>query len=132
MRSVGAVAAGMIFWASLWVGGTGGLQAAMPEAFSEEGAPLQTGVLVGCLLFSIVLSVGAGYITAWVVNRAEIGHTLVLGVIQLAIGVFVQLQFWDLIPLWYHILFLALLIPGNVYGGKLRRDRMVQSAPMLA
>ncbi len=132
MRGIGAVAAGMIVWAVFWVGGTAGLRAAVPGGFDDIGAPIQTGVLLVCLVYSIVLSVAAGYVTAWIVNRAEIRHTLILGVIQLGIGIFVQLQFWEAIPLWYHGVFLALLIPGNVFGGKLRRDRMYRTAPVLA
>ncbi len=131
MRSVLAVFVGVVFWGMLWVGGNGVLRTAMPGAFDGSGATQQSGVLAGMLLYSVLLSVGAGYVTAWVVNRAEVGHALVLGVIQLGIGVAVQLQFWDVMPLWYHVLFLAMLIPGGVYGGKRRRDRMFRSAPVL-
>jgi hypothetical protein len=37
-------------------------------------------------------------------------------VLQLGLGIFFQAQYWQLMPLWYHLPFLALLLPGNVYG----------------
>ena len=47
-------------------------------------------------------------------------HVWVLALIQLGIGIFVQSGVWDQMPLWYHLPFLALLLPANVYGAWLR------------
>ncbi len=82
-----------------------------------------TGILLLVLALSVVCSVIAGWVTAAVATRARVGHAVALGILQLAIGIFTQLQYWDAIPLWYHLPFLALLLPGNVLGGWLRDRR---------
>ena len=44
----------------------------------------------------------------------------ILAFVQLAIGIAVEASYWELMPVWYHLLFLALLIPATVYGGRLK------------
>ncbi len=58
--------------------------------------------------------------TARVARRAELRHALALGVVQLIIGILVQVQYWQVMPLWYHLSFLSLLLPGTVLGGRWR------------
>jgi hypothetical protein len=38
-----------------------------------------------------------------------------------AFGVFIQAQYWSRIPLWYHLIFLGLLIPMTYLGAKTRQ-----------
>jgi len=45
-----------------------------------------------------------------------------LGVLQLAIGISFEVSYWAMLPVWYHLVFLALLLPGNVLGGAVRRQ----------
>jgi hypothetical protein len=49
--------------------------------------------------------------------------SLWLGLILLGVGMFVQAQYRYLMPLWYHLLFLLLLVPACMIGGQLRRAR---------
>jgi hypothetical protein len=104
------------------------MAAAMPDAFREDGTTGSTAILAVVLAYSVVFSVIGGFVTALVARRRPVLHTLVLGLIQLAIGISVQLSVWDTMPLWYHLIFLALLIPGNVLGGWVRAARMPQTA----
>ena len=46
-----------------------------------------------------------------------------MGVLQLAMGIAAELANFDALPLWYHIAFLLLLIPGNLFGGLLHSRR---------
>jgi hypothetical protein len=46
-----------------------------------------------------------------------------LGIVQLVIGIFVQTMYWHVIPTWYHLTFLALLIPGILLGARMRSSR---------
>jgi hypothetical protein len=39
-------------------------------------------------------------------------------------GLMVQIVAWRYIPIWYHFLFLFLLIPVTIAGGKLRKAPM--------
>jgi len=120
VRSILAVLAGMILWAGLWVGGNAVLRGALPDAYDAEGLTRSVAVLSLILVLSVVLSVIAGYLTAAIAGRRAILHAFVFGAVQLAIGVGVQAAVWQQMPLWYHLSFLALLIPASLLGGALR------------
>lgn len=123
LRSILAVFAGMVLWAVLWLGSNAGIQAIAPESYDPEGMTASAGILALILFLSVFYSIVAGYLTATIARRKPIAHTVWLGVIQLAIGIFMQAQVWSQMPLWYHLPFLVLLIPGNVIGGILRGTR---------
>jgi hypothetical protein len=119
VRSILAVLAGNISWAVLWVGSNAILATLFPaqyQAEKKDHAPM----LLLLILLSFIFSIIAGYLTARIAARKEIAHTMVLGVLQLAMGIAAQLANYDALPLWYHIIFLLLLIPGNVFGAVLR------------
>lgn len=126
MRSLLAVVSGMTVWAVLWVGSNQALTAAMPGAFGDDGRLLEDGLLWLYLLDSVVLSVLAGWVTGRVAGRRQLAHGLALGLAQLAIGIAVQASVWDDMPLWYHLAFLALLIPASVLGANLARTGAAQ------
>ena len=46
---------------------------------------------------------------------------MALGILQLVLGLAVTVGAYASAPLWYHLVFLALLIPGNVIGARLRQ-----------
>ena len=121
VRSLLAVPAGMAVWAVLWIGSNQALTAAMPAAFGDDGMLLENSLYWLYLLDSVVLSVLAGWVTGRVAGRRQVAHGFVLGLAQLAIGIAVQASVWDDVPLWYHLAFLALLIPASVLGANLAR-----------
>ncbi len=82
---------------------------------------LELSILLGV---SVVLSLAAGYICATIAPRKLALHVLILGVIQFAIGIAVQTAVWDRMPLWYHLIFLALVVPGHLAEGALRARRI--------
>jgi hypothetical protein len=127
MKSVGrtiiAVLAGAAIWAILWVGGTQAAAAAFPNLLAPGQPVTHGGALVGLIMYSVLLSVLAGYGTAAVATGERMRAVWVLAILQLAIGVMVEASAWNLTPVWYHLVFLALLIPATVYGGALRVRR---------
>jgi hypothetical protein len=119
VRSILAVLAGIVSWAVLWVGGNAIFATLFPaqyQAEKKEYVPM----LLSLIILSFIFSIIAGYLTARIARRKEIAHTIVLGVLQLAMGIAAQMANFDALPLWYHIIFLLLLIPGNVFGAMLR------------
>jgi TRAP-type C4-dicarboxylate transport system permease small subunit len=48
---------------------------------------------------------------------------LVLGFLLLAFGLLKAVMSWPYVPIWYHVIFTALLIPMTIMGGKLRARR---------
>ncbi len=72
------------------------------------------------LTLCIAVSLLAGYVTGAVARTKPVSHGLALGILQLGLGIFFQAQYWQLMPLWYHLVFLTMLLPGNVYGAWLQ------------
>jgi len=46
---------------------------------------------------------------------------LILGVLLLAFDLLIVVLSWRLVPLWYGIIFTALLIPMTIIGGRLKK-----------
>ncbi|UYN90747.1 MAG: hypothetical protein KIT08_05795 [Anaerolineales bacterium] len=76
-----------------------------------------TGALLTMLVFAALVSLAAGYVVTLVSAGANL--PLILGVILLLVGIMVQRQYWKLMPVWYHLLFLALLVPATLFGASL-------------
>jgi hypothetical protein len=123
LRSALAVLAGFALWTVLWLGSNATLAALLPAAFQPDGSTDHAGILFSLLVLSFLSSVAAGYVAAAVARRPGGREALVLGGLLLAVGLVVQLQYWDVLPAWYHLLFLALLVPGAVLGGRLHAGR---------
>ncbi len=120
IRNIMAVVAGNLSWTALWLSynavlKTIGQLPPDPNTRVESVSALSL-LLIGSVLFSVI----AGFIAAIVSARGSYGPVLVLCAIQLALGIFFQLQFWKLMPLGYHIPFLILLAPATILGGWLR------------
>ena len=119
-RAIGAVVAGAGLWAALWIGGNLGLAAAFPDIIVPEQAIGHAGILVTLVAYSVALSLLAGFVTAAVKGGAPMGAVWSLAGLQLALGVFFEVTSWALLPVWYHLVFLALIVPAVVWGGRLR------------
>ena len=122
-RAILAVLAGAAVWAALWVGGTQAAQAAFPSTLSAGQPITNVGVLVGLILYSLPLSMLAGYVTAAVAARNPMPAVWGLAILQLVLGIIAEASAWSLMPVWYHLVFLALVVPATVYGGLLRVRR---------
>ncbi len=118
IRSIFAVLAGNFVWTVLWIGSNVIITSINPTVY--EGRVEDVGVLSFTILRSVIFSIIAGYLTAWLARWGEIKHAVALGVLQLTFGIVVSAQTVSVLPMWYHIIFNLLLIPGNVLGGWLR------------
>ncbi len=119
LRVALAVIVGIAVWALLWVGSHAALSSAMPGSFDDQGITTNTGLHVVSLVISVALSVLAGWTTARISNCCSLKPIWVLAVIELAIGISVQTGVWDQMPLWYHLVLLAFVIPFHLLGGRL-------------
>lgn len=131
LRIILAAIAGFIVWTILWVGSDAffmaistsyreymdGFQKALE---TKQPFELSSMILLLTLLKSFVCSIISGFIAA-LIARENNKSTLLLGVLLLAFGIFIQSVYWNYIPLWYHISFLLLLIPMTILGGKLKK-----------
>ena len=131
VRMVLAIAAGFIGWSILWVGSDQILRSLSPDwygahqygletaMFNTTPFPVDSTILAISIVRSIVISVMAGFLTAFIAGENR-RAPLFLGVILLLFGIFVQATQWNYIPIWYHVIFLVLLVPMTVLGGRLK------------
>lgn len=122
-RSILAVLAGVVLWSALWIPFGLGMQAAFPDLIDPQRYLGHVPTLLTYIAASFLFSLAAGYVTALAARARPVQHALALGVVQLLIGIGFEVSYWSMLPVWYHLVFLVLLIPGNVLGGMLRARR---------
>lgn len=120
VRGIIAVVVGFSLWTVLWLGAHQVLLALFPEAYTPDGTTESTGLLLGYWVISMLVSLGAGYITALVATEQAKRFVFILAGVLLIVGVMVQISSWALMPVWYHLVFLVMLVPCTVLGGRLQ------------
>ncbi len=131
LRLIMGVVVGFVVWSILWIGSdqvliaTLGWYAAHQDAFRNaflSGAAFEASstVLAMNLVRAVIVSLIAGFVAA-AVARENSRSTLILGIVLLLFGAMVEAIGWRYLPVWYHLVFLALLIPVTIAGGKLRK-----------
>lgn len=123
MRKLIAVVMGYFLWSACWVGFNAALRnmGILPEDVSQ---PLESvGRLLALLTGSVLASVLAGYAVVRIIGKASVVAASVLGLLLLTTGIFVQAQYWPLMPVWYHLSFLGLLIPACLCGARLGKPK---------
>jgi len=130
VRIVLGVISGFFAWAIVWFGSEKILSAVWPEfgahqlafqAAIEHGGQFTantTMLLVHIVLASIV-SVMSGFLAALIAGENK-RAPLVLGFLLAAFGLLKVVMSWPYVPIWYHVVFTALLIPMTIMGGKLK------------
>ena len=121
MKIILGIVAGFFVWSILWVG----IDAVLKGVWtgyneSVEARSFSPAMLIVPLILSAVCSIISGFVAA-LIARENSKSPLILGVLLLVVGIFVQMGVWKKIPLWYHLTFWVLLIPMTVFGGKLIR-----------
>ncbi len=116
---IGAVV-GYAIWTAIWLGGNAVM---LPDAARVvgEGEPYDaTGPLVGAIGLSVVCSLAAGLAAATIAGPRARTAAIVAAAALLLTGIGVQAGAWSLIPLWYHLIFLVLIVPMVLLGARLR------------
>ncbi|HEV2764407.1 MAG TPA: hypothetical protein VGV38_15620 [Pyrinomonadaceae bacterium] len=123
VRSILAVIAGSVTWMVTALGMDTLLMSFAPQWFGPGGRVESVPVLLFMMCYALAFSVLGAYVAAAIARRREIAHAFALGLVQLALGVAATIKFWDTAPALYHIIFLALLVPANLLGGRLRQSQ---------
>lgn len=119
-RAIAAIVVAEVLWTVLWIGFTLGAQAAFPEVIDPEQPLTHAGALLVYVAYSVVISSLAGYVAAAVRGGNAMRTVWIFAWIQLAIGIGFEVSYWSMTPVWYHLVFLALLVPATVLGGRFR------------
>jgi hypothetical protein len=131
LKVVLGVIAGFVAWSIIWVGS----DAVLSTAWAEYGAHQNRAILALAnnesfaadntimavrLVISIVATLMSGFLAAFIAGENR-RAPLALGVILLLVGIAVQLGAWNVMPVWFHVIFLLLLLPMSILGGKLKK-----------
>ncbi len=121
VKSIVGVIAGYAVWTVIWLGGNGLLFPDAAEVVGKGELYDKTGPLLAVIGLSLVCSLAAG-LTAAAISRNPTA-VIVTGGLLLATGVFVQSTVWNLMPVWYHLTFLVLIVPV-VFCGQILTDNV--------
>lgn len=122
MRIFIGISIGFIAWTILWLGSEPIIFSVVPEwNHGNDLSKVTENYLATKVVLSSGFSILAGYLCS-VIGRENIRGPVSLGVVLLAVGLFVQLSVWDSVPVWFHSIFLGLLLPFTIIGGRIRKS----------
>ena len=130
VRIVLGVIAGFIAWLIVWFGSEKSLSAIWPEFGSHQRAfqaavenggefTADTTMLLTHIVLGSIVSVMSGSLAALIAGENK-RTPLVLGFLLLAFGLLKLVMSWEYVPIWYHVLFTAILVPMTIIGGRLK------------
>ena len=130
LRIVLGVIAGFISWLIVWVAIEKIISAIWPafgvhqaefQAAIENGGQFtaNTAMLLVHIVLGSIVSVISGFLSALIAGENR-RAPLVLGLLLLAMGLLKAVMSWPYVPIWYHVLFTAILLPMAILGGKLK------------
>jgi hypothetical protein len=130
LRIVLGVIVGFFAWMIAWFGGEKIISAVWP-AFGAHQAAFQAAIetggqftadtrpLLAHIVLGSIVSVISGFLAALVAGENK-RAPLVLGFLLLALGLLKAVMSWQYVPVWYHVIFTAILLPMTIIGGRLR------------
>lgn len=123
-KSMGRLILGIIAAPVLWGVISVPINLGLAGFYGEAAAapPFPTSYLVIALILSVGYGLISGYGAAWIAGTNERRLSIGAGIALLVVGLGVQISVWDVIPLWWHVVFLAMLVPVCMFGASLRKS----------
>jgi hypothetical protein len=125
LGSIGGFISWLIAWAvseklisAIWPA-FGRHQAAFQAAITDGGEfTAETPMLLTHIVLGSIASLMAGYLAA-VIAGDNSRAPMFAGILLLIMGIAKAAMTWQFVPIWYHVVFTATLLPMAVVGGKL-------------
>lgn len=129
LRIVLGVIGGFIAWLFVWVGVEKVLSAIWP-AFGVHQAAFQAAIedggqftanstmLVVHIVLGSIVSVISGALASLIAGENS-KAPLIVGFLLLLMGIAKAVMSWQYVPIWYHVIFTAILVLMAILGGKL-------------
>jgi hypothetical protein len=129
LRIVLGVIAGLISWVIVWIGSEKIIAAIWPafgihqKAFEDvvkNGGQYaaDTPMLLTQLVLGLIVSAMAGSLAALIADENS-RAPIAVGCGLLILGILKTVMSWQYVPIWYHVIFMAILLPMAILGGKL-------------
>ena len=137
LKIVLGVIAGFVAWSILWVGSDQVLMVSAPTWYgahlldmelaraNQEPFTADTTILLFNLVRGVIVTILSGFLAAFIANENR-RTPLILGVLLVFVGIAFEAMYWNQIPIWYHLIFLGMLIPVSILGGKLKQVPAMQ------
>lgn len=131
LRIILGAIVGFFAWVIVWVGSEKMLSTIWPEWFGAQQRAFQAAIenggqfapdtkfLLTQIVCAAIVSVISGFLAVMVAGENQC-TPLILGVLLLALGLLKAVLSWRYVPIWYHIIFMAILILMTIMGGKLK------------
>jgi hypothetical protein len=117
MKATIAVITGYVLWTVLWLAGNAGFRAGGLTPADQSIAIESVRALLALLCLSVVASIFSGYIIGMIAPSTRAHY--ICAALLLATGIVAQWGVRSLLPVWYHTVFLILIIPMVVIGAKM-------------
>ena len=129
LRIILGVIGGFIGWMIVWIGSEkiisaiwpafGVHQKAFEEAIKNGGEfTADTIMLLTHIVLGSIVSVMAGGMAALIAGENS-KAPMFAGILLLLMGIAKAVMSWQYVPIWYHVIFTAILLPLAIVGGKL-------------
>lgn len=116
LKQLAGVLAGYAVWTVVFLGGSAVVRSTMAGVHDADGFTGDGLALALYLLLSFAASVLAGLTTSRIAGGGR--PVWILAGLLLATGIPVQASAWDRLPIWYHLIFLGMLVPMTLAGGR--------------
>ena len=129
MRIILGVIVGFVSWLIMWFGIEKIISALWP-AFGTHQAAFQAAItdggeftadpimLLTHIVMGSIIAVISGALAALIAGGNSYAP-LFAGILLLAMGIAKAVMSWPHVPIWYHIIFTAILLPMALLGGRL-------------
>jgi len=97
------------------------LTAANPGLLNEMGGTEDVGLILQIEAIQAIVMLIIGVIVAAIARFKEMLHVGIATAVMLAIGVSVQVSFWEAMPAWHHFVFFALIVITVPAGGMIQQ-----------
>lgn len=122
-KIIGPTIGGFVAWSIICISINTLVFLSFPSFFNEDGTSPFIIINIFMLGLTLVYSLIGGGVNALIADTHHRRHAAAQSLLQLAVGTAVQASYWDLLPVWYHLSFLALLPLGIMAGAEFVRHR---------
>ncbi len=127
-KTIGAAIAALVTWFFVATVLNLALRASWPHYHEAETAfNFTLAMKLARLVLGAISSLGAGFVGAWI-GKDRMKAAILTGIVLLGLFIPGHYLLWSKFPIWYHLTFLASLLPLTLLGAALYRRTCQKAA----
>jgi len=127
-KTIGAAIAALVTWFFVATVLNLALRASWPHYHEAETAfNFTLAMKLARLVLGAISSLGAGFVAAWI-DKDRMKAATLTGIVLLGLFIPGHYLLWSKFPIWYHLTFLASLLPLTLLGAGLYRRTCQKAA----